>query len=287
MAIENLCIVIPAHAWTPWFSVYGSDGGFDSLDECFGDAIKVIHAVETGLSSDPGMNWRIKELDDKALVSFSDAHSLPRLGREVTVFNGSLSYNGLDEALKTQDIDYTIEFYPEEGKYHYDGHRKCSVCQSPEQTLNANNNLKFPKCGKRLTIGVDHRVKALSNSRIMPMLDKDGFYRYPSNARPRYKRMVALQEIVSEATGVGIDSKKVVDLHRQLINSLGSELHILQNTPLTDISSIAGERTAEGVDLMRRGKILIAPGYDGVYGSVRIWPDKDSKVEQQARMAGF
>lgn len=283
MAIDDRCIVMPAHAWTPWFSVYGSAGGFDSLEECFGDAKKAISAVETGLSSDPGMNWRVKELDNKTIVSFSDAHSLPRLGRELTVFKGELSYEGLNNALKTQGVDYTIEFFPEEGKYHYDGHRKCGVCQSPEETLRANNNLCCPKCGKRMTIGVDHRVKALSNGQVTPFLDKDGFYRHPSGARPPYKRMVALDKIISEATGVGVATKKVTELHRKLVAALGSELSVLQSSSVADITSIAGERVAEGIDLMRKGLIEIKPGYDGVYGSVRIWPDNP----KQRKLEGF
>ena len=283
MSIDDRCIVMPAHAWTPWFSVYGSDGGFDSLEECFGDTSKVITAIETGLSSDPGMNWQVNELDNRTLVSFSDAHSLPRLGRELTVFNGDLTYAGLSNALKTQGVEYTIEFFPEEGKYHYDGHRKCGVCQSPEETLAANNNLCCPKCGKRLTIGVGHRMRALSNKRVTPLLDKDGFYRHPTGARPPYKRSVALGEIISEAIGVGVATKKVMDVHRKLIASFGSEMRVLQNAHVSDITSIAGERIAEGIDLMRKGLIDIRPGYDGVYGSVKIWPDD----KQQTKLEGF
>ena len=283
MSIDERCIVMPAHAWTPWFSVYGSDGGFDSLEECFGDAAKAITAIETGLSSDPGMNWQIKELDNKTIVSFSDAHSLPRLGRELTVFEGDLSYDGLRNALKTQGVDYTIEFFPEEGKYHYDGHRKCGVCQSPEQTLAANNNLCCPKCGKRMTIGVDHRVRALSNKQVIPLLDKDGFYRHPTGPRPPYKRMVALDEIISQAIGVGIATKKVTESHRKLIAALGSELSVLQAASVSDITSVAGERIAEGIDLVRKGLIDIKPGYDGVYGSIRIWPDD----KKQTKLEGF
>ncbi len=283
MSIDDRCIVMPAHAWTPWFSVYGSDGGFDSLEECFGDASKAITAIETGLSSDPGMNWQVNELDNKTVVSFSDAHSLPRLGRELTVFKGELSYAGFRNALKTQGVDYTIEFFPEEGKYHYNGHRKCGVCQSPEETLAANNNLCCPKCGKHMTIGVDHRVKALSNKQVTALLDKDGFYRHPTGTRPPYRRMVALDEIISEAVGVGVGTKKVTELHRKLISALGSELNVLQSASVTDIASISGERIAEGIDLMRKGLIDIKPGYDGVYGSVKIWPE-DSK---QRKLEGF
>ena len=157
MALEAdpRCVVIPAHAWTPWYSVYGSKGGFDSLEECFRDMTRHIHAIETGLSSDPSMNWRVPELDELTIVSFSDAHSPGRMGRELTVFAGEPSYDGLREALAGGGVEYTIEFFPEEGKYHYDGHRKCGVCQHPAVTLETGERCGV--CGRPLTLGVLHR----------------------------------------------------------------------------------------------------------------------------------
>ena len=147
LEIDNRCLVIPAHAWTPWFGLYGSKSGFDSIEECFGDTAGYVYAVETGLSSDPAMNWRVPELDGRSIVSFSDAHSLPKLGRELTVFHGELSYDGLVDSLKRQDIAYTVEFFPEEGKYHYSGHRKCGVRYSPSDV--AANGTICLACGRR------------------------------------------------------------------------------------------------------------------------------------------
>ncbi|MDA1216382.1 MAG: endonuclease Q family protein, partial [Chloroflexi bacterium] len=151
------CVVIPAHVWTPWFGVYGSKGGFDSLAECFGDMLPNIHAIETGLSSDPGMNWLIPELKGMTIVSSSDAHSAPRLGREATVFDTELSYEGFQQAVEKGRVAYTLEFYPEEGKYHYDGHRKCGVRQHPEVT--AAQNGRCPVCKRKLTVGVASRIE--------------------------------------------------------------------------------------------------------------------------------
>lgn len=267
------CTVIPAHAWTPWYSVYGSVGGFDSLEECFGDLTGAILAVETGLSSDPGMNWRMPELDGKAIVSFSDAHSLPRLGREVTVFDGDLTYDGFRVALERQSIAYTVEFYPEEGKYHYDGHRKCGVHQSPRETLASPNGMRCPVCRRRLTIGVAHRVEALASRPESAAQASDGLVHDPSGRRPPYRRLVPLQEIVAEALGKGVSTKAVEQAYTRLVRELGAELIVLLDTPTERIGSVAGERVADGVARVRRGELVIEPGYDGVYGTVRIWPD--------------
>ena len=280
------CTVIPAHAWTPWYSVYGSVGGFDSLEECFGDLTTSILAVETGLSSDPGMNWRVPELDGKSIVSFSDAHSLLRLGREVTVFDGDLTYDGFRRALERQSIAYTVEFYPEEGKYHFDGHRKCGVHQSPRETPASPDGQRCPVCKRRLTIGVAHRVEELASRPDSTFHSADGFIRDPSGRRPPYRRLVPLQEIVAEALGKGVSTKAVAQAYMQLIRELGPELTVLLDTPTEWIGSVAGERVAEGVQRVRQGKLVIEPGYDGVYGTVRIWPDAKGKGQEQPSLFG-
>ena len=266
--IDPRCFVIPAHAWTPWFGVYGSKSGFDSLEECFGDVWEHVPAIETGLSSDPAMNWRMPELDDRSIVSFSDAHSLPRMGRELTCFRGELSYDGLLTALRGQDIAYTVEFFPEEGKYHHSGHRKCGVSLSPEEV--AEEGSRCRACGRRLTLGVVQRVHELGRREVRAERGEDGLVR-SEEGRPPFRSMVALDLILAEALGVGVKTKKVGTVYRALVSWLGSEMSVLLDAPVSDIAGIAGDRVAEGVDRVRRGHIEIVPGYDGQYGTVRIW----------------
>ena len=274
--IDERCLIIPAHAWTPWFGIYGSKSGFDSLEECFGDAIEHIHAIETGLSSDPAMNWQVQELDRLSIVSFSDAHSLPKLGRELTVIDGDLSYDGLVQSLKSQSIAYTIEFFPEEGKYHYSGHRKCGISYDPEDVRK--NGRRCPVCGRLITLGVMQRVDELSDRRVDTWIDGDGFTR-SDNGRPPFKTLVALQQIVAEALGMGVSTKRVQREYSALVGELSTEMAVLMNSPLPDIASVAGERVAEGVDRVRRGDISIQPGYDGLFGQVKVWPESsDGKV---------
>ena len=204
--VDPRCFVIPAHAWTPWFGVYGSKSGFDSLEECFGDAWEHIPAIETGLSSDPAMNWRMPELDDRSIVSFSDAHSLPRMGRELTCFGGELSYDGLLNSLRGQDIAYTVEFFPEEGKYHHSGHRKCGVSLSPVEVAEEGGRCRV--CGRRLTLGVMQRVDDLARRDVRVERGEDGLVR-SKEGRPPFRSMVALDLILAEALGVGVKTKKV------------------------------------------------------------------------------
>jgi uncharacterized protein (TIGR00375 family) len=267
--IDGRCLVIPAHAWTPWYGVYGSKSGFDSLEECFGDVAEHVYAIETGLSSDPAMNWRIPELDGRSIVSFSDAHSPQKMGRELTVFKGELTYDGLAEALRTQSIAYTVEFFPEEGKYHHSGHRKCGVSYTPAEV--AANGRRCPKCGRPLTLGVMQRGDELATREVTSRLDGDGFVR-SDNGRPPYKNLVALSGILSEALGAGVNTKRVRTEYDRLVSELGSELSVLMDAPVTDVASISGERIAEGVARVRTGDISIEPGYDGLYGTVRVWP---------------
>lgn len=285
---EENSVIIPAHIWTPWFSLYGSNSGFDSLEECFGEYSDYITAVETGLSSDPAMNWRIEELTSRSIVSFSDAHSLEKLGREATVFELSeLSFNALKEAMASQRnsdfaalqnrshsrILYTIEFYPEEGKYHYTGHRRCGVKQSPGETKKKGTICQV--CGKPLTIGVMHRVEQLAKQKVKVNLENDQncvqWIRHSSNQRPPYVMMVPLLEILSETFSVGSATQRVRNEYEKLVSVFGSEFEILLSADLKEIEAVSGERVAEGIERVRKGDIFIDPGYDGVFGLVRIW----------------
>ncbi|OGY32143.1 MAG: hypothetical protein A3A57_02765 [Candidatus Woykebacteria bacterium RIFCSPLOWO2_01_FULL_41_12] len=262
LGINEKTILIPAHVWTPWFSLYGSNSGFDSIEECFGSLSKYIYAVETGLSSDPAMNWRIKELDSRSIVSFSDLHSGPKMAREATVFDTDFSYEGLFEALRKQKVSLTVEFFPEEGKYHYTGHRNCKIRHSPSES----DKLGFtcPKCQRKLTIGVMHRVSELAEqSRSEDYIPKN---------RPPFKRLVPLFEILAEVFNVQSTSQKVIDEYNNLVNRFGSELGILLKTPLEDLErGLSIYKIVEGIGRVRRGNIVVDPGYDGVYGTVKIW----------------
>ena len=289
------CLVIPAHVWTPWYGLYGSKSGFDSLDDAFGDMSGHIHAVETGLSSDPAMNWLVPQLAEKTIVSFSDAHSPPKLGREVTVFDVPLSYAGLAHALAENQVAYTVEFYPEEGKYHYDGHRKCGVHQHPGET-----NLRgvvCPVCNKPLTLGVLNRIGRVSQQErdsdgpgpIAPVQvanegllhpDLDGFVRSPEG-RPPFIRLLPLQEIIAGLWERGTATKAVQSEYLRLIAALGSELDVLTRTEERDLASVAGEELGQPILRARRGQIRVEPGYDGVYGQVSLNQDAAWKAESR------
>jgi len=279
LGIDKNCLIICAHIWTPWFSLFGSKSGFNSIDECFGDMSQHIFAIETGLSSDPAMNWRIKQLDSRSIVSFSDAHSPSKLGREATIFEvkniKKLNYQEVQEAIKNQQIFSTLEFYPQEGKYHYTGHRQCQVCQSPQQTKKLGTTC--PVCGRPLTIGVMHRVEELATRPV-------GYQ--PPN-RPPYKMMVPLMEILSEAFGVGVSSQKVQNEYKFLINSFSSEFEILLQTPLEKIAQKTGQRIADGIGRAREGKLIIDPGYDGVFGTIKIWPPSAQPEKLQKQISLF
>jgi uncharacterized protein (TIGR00375 family) len=276
-SIDKNCLVIPAHAWTPWYSLYGSNSGFDSLQECFGEFADQIKAIETGLSSDPGMNWRIAELDNRSLVSFSDAHSPQKLGRETTLFDleANFNYQQFKEALVSEKIVSTIEFYPEEGKYHWTGHRSCQVKQSPEQTKKLGSIC--PVCGRKLTIGVMHRVEQLATRPADFQPEK----------RPPYKMLVPLVEILAEVKNSSVSSQNVENEYLRLTTEFGSEFNFLLKTSLEEIKKAGGERLAEGIDKVRRGDIFIDPGYDGVFGKVKIWPVETEKSEAKEQMSLF
>ncbi len=255
-------LIVPAHMWTPWFSVFGSKSGFDSLEECFEEYTKYIYAGETGLSSDPPMNWRVSALDKITLISNSDAHSPQKLGREANVFDTELSYHGIVEAIKTKNKDkflYTLEFYPEEGKYHFDGHRLCGIKVSPKEAKKYNNIC--PVCGKPLTLGVLHRVEDLADR-------EDGYV--PENAIP-YKSLVPLEEIIAEALGQNPGTKEVTKEYQNLITHFGNEFNILLNVTESDLKSATLPEIAEGIIRVRNGEVQVDPGFDGVFGKVRIF----------------
>ncbi len=261
------CIVIPAHVWTPWYGVFGSKTGFDRLEECFQDMTPQIHAVETGLSSDPAMIWPIPWLADKTIVSFSDAHSPAKLGRELTVFEGELSYEGLAESLAQQAVAYTVEFYPEEGKYHYTGHRKCGVRQTPDDTKKYGP--RCPKCGRPLTLGVLHRVQSLYQGQEPAVYGCDGFVRHGRD-RPPFIRLLPLVEIIAATLGQGPATKRVEAEYRRLTQELGSELQVLMSAEASELTEAAGERLTQSVLQARAGRVEIEPGYDGEYGKVHL-----------------
>ena len=272
--IDERVMLIPAHAWTPHFGIYGSRTGFDSLEECFGDLTGHILAIETGLSSDPAMNWRMPELDDVSIVSFSDAHSLPKMARELTIIDGELSYDGLRQAFKSQSIAYTVEFFPEEGKYHHSGHRKCGVNLSPSEV--ASTGEACPACGRRMTLGVMQRTEYLARRDADMHRGADGFVRSGGNSgegcgRPPFRSLVGLQQIVAESLGRGVNTKGVRARYMEIVEELGSELHVLTDADISDIARVGGERIAEGVERVRAGNIVIEPGYDGVFGTVKVW----------------
>jgi len=344
--IDKKALVIPAHAWTPWFSVFGAFSGFDSLEECFGDMTDNVFAIETGLSSDPAMNWQIEELENRAIISFSDAHSLEKIGREATVFEAEeVSYENiykaivgkwevggekpfgselfesepqsrgpqgrrLDNEVRSEKskislqseanpashisprISFTIEFYPEEGKYHFTGHRDCNYSQNPQETVQKGN--LCPVCGKPLTIGVLHRVQELAAREISN-------FKYPAKgearqrqqisngvrwvysddpARPPYVSLVPLSEILAEALSVGVGTKTALDQYFKLIDNLGSEFNVLLKADLAEISRYSSAKVAEGIKKVRGGDIVVEPGYDGKFGVVRIWSETKEDVEK-------
>ena len=254
------CYLVPAHAWTPWFAVLGSQSGFDAVDDCYGDLAEHIFAVETGLSSDPEMNWRVSSLDRFRLVSNSDAHSPPMLAREATVFDTDVDYFAMRRALQTGDgFGGTVEFFPEEGKYHLDGHRACGIRTEPEETRGLDG--RCPACGKPLTVGVLHRVEALADR--------------PSTYRPTdgddFSSLIPLPEIVGEILGVGPKSKTVTAKVSDLVGRLGPELAILRDVPLDDVAAVGSSVLVEALGRLRRREVVREAGFDGEYGTIRLF----------------
>jgi uncharacterized protein (TIGR00375 family) len=267
--------LIPAHVWTPWFSVLGSKSGFDAVADCYGDLADHVFAVETGLSSDPLMNWRVPSLDGYRLVSNSDAHSPPALAREASMFSTEMDYYAVRAALETgQGYGGSVEFFPEEGKYHLDGHRKCGVRLDPEETKARGG--RCPSCGRPLTVGVLSRVEELAA--------------HPEGRRPEgaagFRNLIPLPEIVSEIRGVGPRSKSVLGHIAELVSSLGPELSILDDVPLEDVRRAGGELLAEAIDRLRRGNVIREAGYDGEYGEIRLFETGELRRDGK-RAVGF
>lgn len=273
--ISKDIFIVPAHAWTPWFSIFGSKSGFDSIEECFGPYAKHIRAIETGLSSDPAMNWRLSKLDNIALISCSDAHSPSKLGREACIFDCEMAYPSIIQAISTKDKNkflYTIEFFPEEGKYHYDGHSSCKIRWSPMDTKLHDQVCSI--CNKKVTVGVMNRVDQLADREIGII---------PENAIP-FKNLIPLQEIIAEAEDKGTAAKSVNELYRKMIKELGPELRILLEISLGEIRSSSNDKVAEGIERVRSGKVSIKPGYDGLYGEIRIFPELKEMVKNQVEL---
>ncbi|PID56175.1 hypothetical protein CSB45_12405 [candidate division KSB3 bacterium] len=272
--------LIPAHIWTPWFSLFGSKSGFDAIEDCFEDLTPHIFALETGLSSDPPMNWRISALDRYTLVSNSDAHSAQKLAREANLFDTELSYHAIFDALKTSNSERflgTIEFFPEEGKYHLDGHRKCGIRWDPKTTLE--HKSICPVCGRPVTVGVSHRVEVLADRPEGAM---------PESAAPFY-RLIPLVEILSEGCGVGPASKRVMQSYEALLTQLGSELAILLDLPVEALEKAGGALLAEGVRRMRSGEVIAEGGFDGEFGAIRLFEaqERESFALQTGLLPGL
>ena len=263
---------VPSHAWTPHFSMFGSNSGFDSPEECFEDQTQKIFSIETGLSSDPPMNWRWSKLDRLCLISNSDSHSPSKIGREANVFKEKINYKDLIQILKSKDKSrflYTIEFFPEEGKYHWDGHRLCKAPLSPKEAMKINN--KCPVCTKNVTIGVMHRLENLADR-------EEGFVLESS---PSFKSVVPLAEVIGDALGVSADSVTVEREYMTLIKNLGTEFSILLDIPDEALKSKCPHKIARGIINMRKGKVEILPGYDGEYGKVKIFKEGEEASEKQ------
>ena len=254
--INPACMVVPAHIWTPWYGMLGFKSGFDSLEECFVDMTPHIHAVETGLSSDPEMNWRVPALAGKTIVSFSDAHSLPNMGRELTVFQGDSGYQALSAALKGNGVERTLEFFPEKGKYHLTGHRKCGITQTPDETRQTGT--RCPKCGRPLTLGVLHRVEALSGGQ-KPQINGS---RSPST------RLVPLVELLAQTLDKGRGTKSVELAYRRICSELDGDVQVLTQAGFDDLQQVGGEALAAAVTKVRNGQVQIVPGFDGQYGTI-------------------
>ena len=262
MECDPKFMFIPAHIWTPWFSLFGSKSGFDKMEDCFEEYTPFIKACETGLSSDPEMNWLVSQLDNVNLVSNSDCHSPENIARECNVFDCDVSYDGLYDVINTPNSDkflYTVEFYPEEGKYHYDGHLKCDVCFSPEQT--EKHDGLCPKCGKPLVIGVMNRVAELSDRTLA---EAKKIKKVP------FKSLIPLKEIVAQKIGVGVKSQKVCKYYDNMIGLMGNELDILIKMEKSDFEKHGFDEIGDMISKMRSGQVTRSPGFDGKYGKIEI-----------------
>lgn len=277
MSVDRKNFILPAHVWTPWFGILGSFSGFNTIDEAYGDQAKHIKALDMGLSSDPAMNWRVSKLDKYALIGTSDAHSLQKMGRKATAveIQGKLTYDSLISAITEQKIS-TLDFYPEEGKYHFDGHRNCNISLAPAEARKYNN--MCPVCRKKLTIGVLHRVEELA--------DRPEGYR-PSN-RPPYVHIVPLQEIIAHVKKKGAGTAYVNNLYGELINRFGTEFSVLLDAKVDEIAKVDPE-IAKAIGNVRQEHVKVIPGYDGVFGVVDILNTvtTENKSTRQSRISDF
>jgi len=276
--IDENCMIVPGHIWTPWFSVFGSMSGFDKIEDCFEEQTSKIFALETGLSSDPAMNWRLSALDKFTLISNSDAHSPQKIGREANVFNCELNYKTIREVLKTKDKSrflYTIEFFPEEGKYHFDGHRLCGIRWSPQETKEHNG--KCSKCGKPVTVGVVNRVEKLADR-------PEGFK--PDNAIP-FKNLIPFVEIIAEAKGVGKASVNVERNYLAYLAKFGTEFNILLKASKEELLKSLPSKVVDGVLRVRAGKVNIKAGFDGEYGIISIFDDNEQQEKNEQQLSLF
>ena len=258
---DSTGFIVPAHIWTPHFSLFGANSGFDTLFECYGEETKNIFALETGLSSDPPMNWRLSALDSFSLISNSDAHSPGKIGREANVFKEPLNYPEIREVLKGKNKEkflYTIEYFPQEGKYHFDGHRNCKSCLSPEEAKSNENCC--PICGRKVTIGVMHRVLDLADR------EKDFI---PAGSIP-CKHLIPLEQIIASVLKKGVASKTVQNQYLQIVNQMGSEFRVLLEVPEDELKKNIPHQIAEAIIKVRQEKVNLSPGYDGEYGKIEI-----------------
>ncbi len=319
LSIEDRSLFIPCHVWTPHFGIYGSASGFDSLEEAFGNLTEYVYGIETGLSSDPEMNWQMRELQNRSILSFSDAHSPAKMGREATVFEleepsyenirkaivkksttgststtsitGRRSPRGTRDTFDTRDtprIIYTIEFYPEEGKYHFSGHRNCAVVRGPEEIRKDGNICSV--CKRQLTEGVLYRVSQLGDKSFAGRSDNKmnsnniKWYIDKTKNHPPYVKLVPLLEIVAEGLESTVGSQKVKTIFDSLCEEFGSEVNVLLKTPIDLIQKSNGLKIAEGIEKVREGNIVIDPGFDGEYGKVKIWNDGEQTETKEANV---
>jgi uncharacterized protein (TIGR00375 family) len=276
--IDENCMVVPGHIWTPWFSLFGSMSGFDKIEDCFEKQTSEIFALETGLSSDPSMNWRLSALDKFTLISNSDSHSPSKIGREANVFDCQLDYGTIREVLKTKDKKRflcTIEFFPEEGKYHYDGHRLCAIRFSPQETRAHNG--RCPKCSRLLTVGVMNRLEQLADR-------QEGYI--PQNSIP-FKRLIPLEEIIADAKGVSKGSVAVERDYHSSVAKFGTEFEILLRAPEESLRKNLPAKIAEGVLRVRQGKVSIKAGFDGEYGTISIFGGEEKQERSEKQLSLF
>ncbi len=292
LSIDQRVLLIPCHIWTPHFGVYGSASGFDSLEEAFGELSSYVYGIETGLSSDPEMNWEVKELENRSILSFSDAHSPAKMGREATVFElEEPTFENIRKAImrnsKENRIVYTIEFYPEEGKYHFSGHRNCKIVFGPEDIKTKGN--MCPVCKKKLTEGVLFRVQQLADKSLLGTVEEKisphgiKWYTDKKKQHPPFVKLVPLLEILAESVGSSTSSQKTKALFADLCNTFGCEIDILLKTPIEELRKIGGPKVADGIRRVREGSIVIDPGYDGEYGKVKIWEEETQNSELRTK----